>query len=142
MLLSAYPSARPSDAEYYVSLVVTVFTRFSDDLVRRAVEPGGIMRDHPTYLPTVGEITAWLQKRADMEAPRPRALPEPPIDRTGRPSYEELQARCAKVGLFIGKHPKEREISSPEAIKAKYCISDEVWNAIPDAATYKGVRSK
>ena len=101
MLLAGYPSAAPADPEGYLALVIAVFTRYPEKLVARAVQPGGIMTDCPRFLPTVGEITGWLDRH--QERRRPLSLPPPPVDRAGRPSYEQLRDICARAGLTIGR---------------------------------------
>lgn len=68
MLISGYPNSALTEPEYYISQVVTIFTQYELDLVRKAVAPSGIPFDIRPYMPTVGEIEAWLQKRADKAA--------------------------------------------------------------------------
>ena len=87
-------------------------------------------------MPRIAEIKEFLD--AQMPPPEPvrvyQVLPAlPPPDRSNRPTYQELVDRCARDGLMIGKKKKsfgEREIAE---FKKANNISDEAWNAIPDA---------
>ncbi len=51
-----------------------------------------------------------------------------------RKTYEELQAECAAVGLFIGQD-RAGKVSAMKAedIQAKYGVTKEQWDAIPNA---------
>jgi hypothetical protein len=50
-----------------------------------------------------------------------------------RKTYEQLQAELAEVGILIGDQPKKPVDIG--AFRAKYGISLEQWNALPDVKT-------
>jgi hypothetical protein len=50
-----------------------------------------------------------------------------------KPTYEELQRRCAEVGLAIGPKSSTIKTIAPEAFCEGYGISKEQFDAIPDA---------
>lgn len=135
LLISGYPNQKVSEPESYITQIIAVFTQYERDLVRRACAPAGIPFEFSTYLPSVGEVNKWLAEKSVKARgvyPRLPRLPEP--ERKSRPTYEELQRRCAEAGLEIGKKPRrqstEKEI---EGFRAKHGITDEQWAALPDA---------
>ncbi len=104
MLLASYPNSTPVDQEGYIGLVVTIFSEYSPELVRKAVAPTGIPRE-VKFLPTTGEIEKWLsekqlfERKMAAEKPLPRLMsryiPTPKSEPNlfvpeGYPRYEQM----------------------------------------------------
>lgn len=64
MLLSGYPNANPADPQYYLTNVIAVMVRYEHDVVYAGCQATGIPAAHPTFLPTAGEISNWLERKA------------------------------------------------------------------------------
>ena len=64
-MISGYPNSALTEPEFYITQVVTVFTQYDLELVKKAVAPSGIPFDLKPYMPTLGEIEGWLRIRAD-----------------------------------------------------------------------------
>ncbi len=79
LLISGYPNSTITEPEYYISQLVSLFINFEKEVVVRAVSPSGIPSDISKFLPTIGEITVWLNKRAEYNERTNRyaALPLP-----------------------------------------------------------------
>ena len=79
LLISGYPNSTITEPEYYISQLVSLFINFEKEVVARAVSPSGIPSDISKFLPTIGEITVWLNKRAEYaeRVNRYAALPLP-----------------------------------------------------------------
>jgi hypothetical protein len=70
--------------------------------------------------------------RAEERAAERAATPSGP-----RPTYEELQRRCAAAGLIIGAKRGRRVFDAEaevERVCRQYGISKEAWDAIPRAS--------
>ena len=63
--------------------VVAAMTGYEHSVVKAACEPSGIPAQCPKFLPTLGEIKAWLQNKAEEESKyefhqsQPKRLPLP-----------------------------------------------------------------
>ena len=135
-LFDFYPPQEAGNPEVVLTGVVELFEHYPAEVVERTVSPVfGLPAKHK-FMPRIAEIKEFLD--AQMPPPEPtRVYPVlpglPPPDRSTRPSYQELVDRCARDGLMIGKKKKlfgEREIAE---FRQANNISDEAWNAIPDA---------
>jgi hypothetical protein len=89
LLISGYPNSRPSEPEYFVAQVVTVFTKYDTDLIKRAVQPSGIPYSYDKFLPTIGEIDKWLaDKQAHLDRMSKYASLPPPARSFVPPNIE------------------------------------------------------
>lgn len=142
LLLGCYRTGEANDPAVYSGAVIAALSDYPLDVVREVVDPRRGLPSKSKWLPTVFEIKeaceavmAPRRREADRlarEEERKRTLP-PPVDRTNRPTYAELRDRCHAVGLMIGDRKKPVAGVSPAKIQAKYNISPEAWNTIPDA---------
>ncbi len=138
-LFDYYPGQEAGNPEVVLAGTAEVFVHYAQlygwQLVERAVSPVyGLPKAHPKFMPRVGEVTEWLEKDTAhlVKTPPPvLALPEPETRREARPTYEELQRRCAEAGLFIGDNKTTAKPFDVAAFKKKMGISDDQWNAIP-----------
>lgn len=124
-----------ANPEIFLAGVVQLFTHYPAEIVERAVSPVFGLPSKHKFPPRISEIKEFLDGLMPKEIER--AYPVfPPIsspDRSRRPTYGELQARCAKDGLIIGK-PKRADnpLKAADEFKTKFGVSQEVWNSIPD----------
>ena len=132
-LFDFYPAQEAGNPETVLAGVVELFEHYPPELAARAVSPVFGLPSKHKFMPRIAEIKEYLD--AQLPRPRPEYLPrlsEP--DRQQRPSYAELQERCARDGLIIGKRGRknsvEKEISE---FREKFGISQQAWNSIPDA---------
>jgi hypothetical protein len=111
--------------------------------VERAVNVVHGLPSKHKWAPRIAEIKEFLEDlmapirreedRQEIERQYRRSLP-PPIDRSNRPTYEELKARCAADGLMIGKQTSaDNPVKAAADFRAQNGISLEEWNAIPNA---------
>ena len=57
----------------------------------------------------------------------------PPVPNEQRPTFGELQERCAKSGVYIGGYrPKGASAKDVDDLLKKYGVSREQWDAIPN----------
>lgn len=138
LLLGCYRTGDANDPEIYVGALIVVLCGYPQDVMRDVVNPLYGLPAKQKWLPSIAEVRAACE---EIEAPRrrqverderiKRQLADREVDRTGRPTYEELIARCAAVGLHIG--PKQSAPVDLNAFLEKFKISKEQWDAIPDA---------
>lgn len=142
LLLGCFRTGDANDPAVYSGAVIAILSDYPMDVIRQAVDPRRGLPSKSKWLPTVFEIKEECEsimaprrreeERVAREEERKRTLP-PPIDRSNRPTYQELIEGCRAKGLNIGPRAiAGPSISSAEVMK-KYGISQEQWNAIPDA---------
>jgi len=111
--------------------VIELFEHYPAPLVARAVSPVYGLPAKYKFMPRIAEIKEWLDEHAPPSKPK-YLEPEPPVDRTNRPSYEEIIATLPD-SLRVKKAKRsssEREIAE---FRKAHNISDEQWNSTPDA---------
>ena len=138
------PQEFGSDPRIFLAGVVELFEAYPAEVVQKAVSVVYGIPSRFKFVPRIAEIKEVLEElmgpvrreeeRARIQFEREHSLPAP-IDRSQRPSYEELQARCAADGLMIGRRQKLRE--NPAKAAKEFCeqnnVSPEQWNAIPNS---------
>jgi hypothetical protein len=112
VLLGCYRTGEAGDAEIYSGAVIAVLSDYSIEIIKKVVDPRSGIPSVCSWLPTIAEIKKALEnemapiRREEDRQERERmyrAQLEPIVERAQRPTYAELQARCARDGLFIGK---------------------------------------
>lgn len=141
ILLGCYRTGEANDPAIYSGAVIAVLSDYPLEIIRAVVDPRKGLPSRCKWLPTVAEIKeaceaehAPIVRRVEQQHQvrrqlEDRALLEAP--RENRPTYEDLIQRCVDAGLPM--RPKETPRISVDAVKAKFGISDEAWNAIPNA---------
>lgn len=119
--------------------IVALFENYPPWIVERAVSPVyGLPKTHK-FVPRISEIADFLEaemapiRRQQERDSRPLMLPSPPVDRSKRKTYAELQEICARDGLVIGRKKPENRERYARDFRAKHDVPDAVWDAIPDA---------
>jgi hypothetical protein len=143
LLLGSYRKGEANDPEVYVSGVVRILSAYPLDVVRRVVDPLDGLPSYCDWLPKFSEVKAacdringpsvldrmlaWDTRTAAQLAEREKiaALPAP------KQSYSDFRAEMAARGLPIEKRDK-RIAGTVEAVMAKFGITQEQWDAMPD----------
>lgn len=140
-LLGCYRAGDANDPETYVSAVISVLARYPIEIIREVTEPATGLPGRSQWLPTVAEIrnecevlTLREQRKVEREHQIREQLEarKQITDQRLRPTYEELQRRCAEAGLYIGQGPKGLKPVTAKEISDKHGISEAQWNAIPN----------
>lgn len=142
VLLGCYRTGDANDPDVYSGAVIAVLSDYPLEIIKRVVDPRHGLPSTSKWLPTIAELKDALEAemapirreedRQEREREYRASLP-PPVDRTKRPTYEELKAKCAEAGLVIGK-PRPRILETEIAkFRADNGISAEQWDAIPNA---------
>jgi hypothetical protein len=139
LLLGCYRTGEANDPEVYTSSIVLVMSQYPEDVLESIVNPLTGIPSKIDWLPKPKEVLAaceeiegprrrireWedraqrqLQERAELES-GPRKLPQRIMD--------ELAAH----GLT--KDAKLRNIETPGKVMAKYGLTQEQWDALPNA---------
>lgn len=138
ILLGCYRSGDANDPEIYVSSVVAMFCAYPVDVMERVVNPVTGLPARSQWLPTLAEVRSaceeiygpmkwaseWdkraqrqLEERAQIEA-----------DRSSRLNYDELRAKYPEA--WVSEIPNPFDV---DAFRRKHGISQEQWDAIPNA---------
>jgi hypothetical protein len=140
-LLGCYRTGDANDPEIYVSAVISVLVRYPVEIIREVTEPSTGLPGKSNWLPTVAEVRnecEVLAARERRKIEREQQISEQLearkqiTDQRPRPTYEELQRRCAEVGLHIGPKGTRLPPVDPVKIMEKHGISKEQWDAMPD----------
>jgi hypothetical protein len=143
LLLGSYRTGEANDPEVYIAGVVKILSAYPLDVVRRVVDPLDGLPSYCDWLPKFSEVKVACEKlcaptvltrmsewdRRTMLQIQERqglaALPAP------KQSYADFRAEMAARGLPIEK--RDRRIDGgADVARAKFNISEEQWNAIPD----------
>lgn len=142
-MFGCYRRGEANNPEVYTASVAAVLAEYPPDVINYVTDPRTGLPSKCDFLPTVKEIRTACE--AEMAPQRAAAAREARLrvqfaeremteaDRSNRPSYEELQQRCAEVGLHIGGRKAMGPREDPEAIRERMGISKEQWDAIPEA---------
>jgi hypothetical protein len=111
------------------------------EICQKVCDPARGLPSTNKFAPNLAELRTALEAEAgpwrrQMERERLArksldALPPPVEDRSKRKTYAELQADCAKAGIFIGGKPAP--IQDVTAFRESHGLSQEQWDAIPNA---------
>lgn len=143
MLFGCYRKGDANDPETYTAAIAAVLAMFPEAVILRATDPRVGLPSLCDFLPTPKEVKDFCEKEmAPVRAAEAREAriakqfadrEEAEIDRSDRPTYEELIERCARDGLIIGKRRAIDHATPAENILEKYGISKEDWDAVPSA---------
>lgn len=143
LLLGCYRTGDANDPAVYSGAVIAVLSDYPLEVIRAVVDPRAGLPSRSKWLPTIAEIkeacetieaprrAAAARERAALDQLAARALLESPRDE--RPSYDELKARCAAEGLYIGGGKPALAEVDIEAFRKQYGVSKDQWDAIPNA---------
>ena len=141
-LLGCYRTGDANDPEAYISAVVSVLARYPVQIIREVTEPATGLPARLKWLPAIAEIREEceiLAQRDRRRIERDRQIREQIearetlkiADMRPKKSYEQLVSECREVGIMIG--PKGCNPIDLGAFRQKFGITEDQWNAIPDA---------
>jgi hypothetical protein len=131
------PQDVANNPQVFLAGVVELFEAYPPDIVERAVSVVHGLPSKYKWAPRPAEIKEfleelmapirWAEERAEIDRQYRASLPPPEPDRSKRPTYEELQAQCARGGLFIGPVGRAAKPWKPSGItdddlRARYPI--------------------
>lgn len=85
-----------ADPQIFLAGVVELFCNYPHEIVERSVSPVFGMPAKFKFPPRLSEIKEFLDEKMGpirREQARPKALPKPEVDRSQRPTYDELKAK-------------------------------------------------
>ena len=126
--------------------VIAVLSDYPVAVVRRVVDPRHGIPSRSKWLPTIAELKEACelemapirreQERERRRADTQRALAAPEEERARRPSYAELQRRCAADGLVIGPkvpEPVRERDAALRHLREAFGATDAQLAEIPNA---------
>jgi hypothetical protein len=142
------------DPEAMMAGAEKMFALYPIEACREVADPG---RGYPAterFAPTLADLRLALEIAArphflkrEREA-RERKLAQERAEAAApagpRPSYEELQRRCAALGLIIGAKRGRRIVDTAAEsarVREQYGISQAAWDAIPKAGPKAGAKA-
>ncbi len=143
-LFSFYPPPDVGDPRMLLSAAIAMMQMFPIEVVRGVCDPISGLPATNKFAPNLAEIRHALEvldaprkRREERERAAHMQLNERKqlviTDRRERKTYEQLQAECAAVGLFIGQGRNGLKAMKAEDIREKYGVTKEQWDAIPNA---------
>lgn len=151
-LFRQYRRGEANDPDTYVAAAAAILSDYPAETIRYVTDPRTGLASNPWRDPSTGYVHGgmpspahikWaceehygpIQRRLDRDRQTRAQLEErkrlePPREK--RPTYEELIQRCEAAGLQMRPNKTTPKVSVDQ-IKAKYGISDGIWNAIPNA---------
>lgn len=143
-LMGAYPSISLHDPEVYIAELVAVFTQYAIEVAERAIEQAKL--ESPSRVPTVPQIKAACQEQRrdhaftyamEYERRSQQQLQDwREIERENErePLEHRRQVAARILGEYHGSKPDgQKPIETPAAVMAKYGLTQEQWDALPDA---------
>jgi hypothetical protein len=138
ILYGSYKTGEANDGEVYLAQITRVFSEYPVDVMREVAVK---LPDRIKWLPTISEIRdacnevyAPMRYAMQWEAGAKRQLAERETlaltDGRPRKTYEQIRAEFAEVGIHFDKRSKPIDVA---AIRQKHGISQEQWDAIPNA---------
>lgn len=139
-LLGSYPSVNLHDPETYVAAVVSLLTGYpywaGETVVRKITAS-------TQFVPTLAEIRPALEEQVKVaryaaewdRGAEQQLLPAPP--RPPKPTMEELKAKYGpNWGISNPDKARRPKPLSPDELCAKYGVSREDFDALPNAKDY------
>jgi hypothetical protein len=147
-MMGCYPSLSLHDPEVYITELVKVLTRYPLDVGEKAIEKAKF--ESPKFVPTVPEVgkacEAFVKSQRELtytqrwEEESRRQLREreaaeaatEPIEHRRRVA-DRFRNELRAAGFRIGAEREYDPRFTVAAVKEKFGITDEQWNALPDA---------
>ncbi len=145
-MFGRYRKGDANDADGYIEGVTAILALYPPDVVQKVTDPRIGLPSKLKWLPQPSEVKDecefWMMPRRIHEreqATRERVLAERKRDEEEmasrpRPTFAELQAKCAAVGIHIGKRSTLHKIQqmTDEEFKAKVAaVQSEMKNDEP-----------
>src|SRR5262249_29222092 len=142
LLLGCYRTGDANDPEVYTTAIVAILSDYPEHIQQTVTDPRGGLPSKVQWLPTPKEVRdacevlhqrelrkaewdartkAQLEERARIDAVR--------LAPAKRQSWEEVKAELEAKGFTFGK---KRQIETADQVMAKYGVSREAWDALPN----------
>jgi hypothetical protein len=143
-LVGAYPNGQPHDPKGYIGTLARLLCQYPRSIATLCADPiHGVART-TKFLPSTMEMIAFCEDRVGLlthtikrQARIEKQLQERdewergPAEPPPRQTIEEFHAEMRDRGLPMGGKAGHKE--TPASVRAKLGISQEQWDAIPDA---------
>jgi len=142
------------DGAAFIAGAEKMFARYPIEACREVADPS---RGYPAterFAPTLADLRLALEiaarphllkrEREARERKLAQERAEAAAPKGPRPSYAELQRRCAALGLPIGekRRRKQFDIAAESArVRAQYGITQAAWDAVPKAEPKAGPKA-
>lgn len=147
LLAGCYRRDEVGNPEIYAMAVESVLSEFSNAVVEYVTDPRTGLPSRLVWLPSVAEVRKacdeaheWITAPAERQrriaaqlAERKRLDIEDGKRRRKGKTYDQLAKECAADGIFIGPYARFRDALTPKQVQDKLGISQEQWDAIPNA---------
>ena len=141
LLLGQYAKARPHEPAIYIAALAAILSEYPREVIEYVTDPRTGLANSQKWIPEPAEvreaceaqmapIRRQLQREA-LQLKNKQSLP-PPIDRSSRKSYKEIQNDLAVQGIYIGSGRRLMSIETAASVMAKYGITENEWNSIPN----------
>lgn len=150
LLLGQYRKGDANDPEIYVATVAAILSEYPPETMRYVTDPRTGIAANPLSDPETGRVwtgmpdPANVKRACEMHVAPTRRLEQREAQiraqfaerqqlaiRGPRKTYEQLQTELAEVGIFIGV--KSNAPINTNAFREQYGLSQEQWDAIPNA---------
>lgn len=150
LLFGQYRAGDANDPDTYVASVAAILSDYPAETIRFVTDPRTGIAANPLKDPETGKVWTGMPdpanvKRAceihygptrkamewETQARRMLAERQQIEDQRPRLTYEQIQAKFAEVGIEIGR--KSKGAVDVGAVRKRFGISQEQWDAIPNA---------
>jgi hypothetical protein len=142
-MFGCFRRGEANDPEIYTASVASVLAEYPEQVINFVTDPRTGLPSRCNFLPTVKEVRDACEhemapRRAEMaRAARIRAQleanREAEVDRSSRPSYEDIQRKFADAGIMIGGRQRVGATEPVEKMIERLGVTREQWDAIPEA---------
>jgi hypothetical protein len=155
-LLGCYRTGDAHDPEIYLTAVIAVLSSYPTDVIELVVDPRSGLPGKNQWLPTIAEVKAECeaivgQRRQRLEwdhRSRVQLAERKLIEQRDKPRPEvvdKIRAEMTAAGMPImgDTNPVDNPFM-PEKVMARFGLTQEQWDAIPnapeDAGYWRGIR--
>ena len=148
LILGSYRADQANDPEIYVTAISHLLSRYPKDIGARLTDPKDGVAGKYKWLPSVSEVreeaealieaeSAHRYRRQEMRKQFELRAEQETLDKSESPEYrkkvvERIKNEMREHGFkFAGDEVKHRE--TPETVRKRLNISQEQWDAIPNA---------
>lgn len=119
-LLGFYPQSPASDPQVFMSGVAMLLANYPANVVEASLSPLSGIPSKFKFMPSIAELKEDLESRLPPWQPEvpPLALPAPDMDRSARPSYEQLKAKYGENWGLSVQPRKQKSFRSVAEIAA------------------------
>ncbi len=142
-MVDAYPNGRASITDSYIGSMANLLCQYPRLIALQCTDPARGVPRKTKFIPTIADVVEWCEPlTADMhktvahedaiavQLAEREEWERGPAERP-KQTIEELRAEMRARGLNMGGPKGHTE--TPETVRAKLGLSQEEWDALPDA---------